>query len=963
MKLRNYRRLRRTTLMALFALSLLYIGQGVIIRLKLAQLDADRVELEQVSESCDGHDCTATWALTPAHQFLLLGHILRTHRVFESQTGREVHPISRITGTVADAWVRLRVYAVNPGSSYQVIATRPQATRLGYFVGILPRTTNHDGILSVPDIGNTVAMISGLLLASILLVVFSSALLGRSLPSPTRGQEQRTLNVLAISAIFASLAAFISFGFLDTLLPEGDFRTKLLRISTILSLSLPIVAQARWISSSQPILRSVLAATLIVLGALACWPWVRAGYTWAGIMTALIVVGAVAFIRMRLWLAAGIWALYIFDAAKIAGIFQIYDHPPIYVGNVSIFLGLTLVAGDLGGFATIAMAGVAYRRFKRDLVLAAMQQAVERSSELDSVARLSGLRAQLADIAALTGAGQVTMTISLPLGRPVTLSYDRGREESHVYDDGRIPGAVTLRCLVYGDEAMFESFDEFAARLRLPQRPQYLDSKYFCSVALRVNQTIVGTMMLTKFADDAIARLQVANPLDFLQEERETIVLVGSRLSQSLSTLMVQNLDATTSLSRELQTMVRGDIAGANGIEDFLARFAASISRSVRVKVMIHERVDDRAMLCSSYGLTPAEDGFFDSNPLNLAKDAAASYGPTVVAFREGKSSYVRDIGSILDLLHPKTQTILRAMAATCIGAVPLQAADRSFVVTLVSSPDLPVPDPASIAVVESTEALFVAAIEVMSQKASVFALGRLASRLIGDAEVREKILLAAKADDLPTIVGSVRESFLLLFDLAGSSELPDETESKAKAYGLYYDAVNRAALQILGGAVRKTIGDAVIITWDGTDIRLSEDSDILPKLMKLVALADETARSIGCRGARAILHFGKYFFGLIGTQTFGQIDVIGRGIDEVCKIEAHAKHVKVAGQATQMAISPQAVAMLPLLHTLDYQQHGFQAVPGDDSERFAIAYAASRPRGHVALISLPSSRGGSDAA
>jgi class 3 adenylate cyclase len=231
------------------------------------------------------------------------------------------------------------------------------------------------------------------------------------------------------------------------------------------------------------------------------------------------------------------------------------------------------------------------------------------------------------------------------------------------------------------------------------------------------------------------------------------------------------------------------------------------------------------------------------------------------------------------------------------------------------------------VAVVEATEALFVAAIEVMSQKTSVLALGQLASRLIGDDEVRNKILDAAKSQNLPTIIGSPRASFLFLVDLAGSTDLPQDTETKARAYGEFYDAVNRMCLESIGGMIRKTIGDAVIITWDGTSQSLAHLPEMLPKLIAVAQYSDEIARTIGCKGARAILHYGHYFLGLVGTQTFGQIDVIGSGIDEICKMESKMKQLRVLGEAPLLALSTKAITQLPNLGSDEFRKLGFSAL------------------------------------
>ena len=426
------------------------------------------------------------------------------------------------------------------------------------------------------------------------------------------------------------------------------------------------------------------------------------------------------------------------------------------------------------------------------------------------------------------------MTISLPLGRPVTQTYDVESGASKFYDDGKIPGAVTLRSLVYGDEAMFESFEEFAARLRLPVNANLSSSRYFCAVPLRVNQTIVGTMMLTSFDDDGIRCAKQSRPGNFMNEDREMIHLVGERSSQSLSKLMVQNLNLITDLSKTLQSAIHQAIAASAGADEFLQKFVNSVSTVCKTQVMIHEHVGEQGMGLATAGMEESHWRFFADQPFNLSPTATPAYGPTVVALRNGKSSYVKDIREIFDKMHPKTQEILTAMETQTIIAVPLKTTQRSFVVSLLSPQGAPPADPALVAVVEATEALFVAAIEVMSQKTSVLALGQLANRLIGDDEVRTKILDAAKDSNLATTIGSPRTSFLLLFDLAGSSDLSEDTETKAQAYGRFYDAVNQKCQTDLGGMIRKTIGDAVIVTWDGTGVALEERETLLADLERV---------------------------------------------------------------------------------------------------------------------------------
>jgi class 3 adenylate cyclase len=223
-----------------------------------------------------------------------------------------------------------------------------------------------------------------------------------------------------------------------------------------------------------------------------------------------------------------------------------------------------------------------------------------------------------------------------------------------------------------------------------------------------------------------------------------------------------------------------------------------------------------------------------------------------------------------------------------------------------------------------------------------VVALGELTSRLIGDKEIRTKIIEAAKARNLPTTIGKPKTSFLLLFDLVGSSDLSHDTELKARAYGNFYDLVNKKAQEQLRGVIRKTIGDAVIITWDGSDHDPSIDPNFVHKLRNLAQYADFVAKDIGCKGARALLHYGKYFLGLVGTETFGQIDVIGSGIDEVCKLEGLMKHIVIDGSPAKLAISCSAIEKISSQASYAFVRENLVEFDVLPTSRFNIKFACT---------------------
>ena len=449
--------------------------------------------------------------------------------------------------------------------------------------------------------------------------------------------------------------------------------------------------------------------------------------------------------------------------------------------------------------------------------------------------------------------------------------------------------------------------------------------------------------MLTRFNDEFIGReLSKWNSSDILNELSETIKVLAVRINAALSTLMVQDLDSSTSRSKGLQSALHPCIGMAASADDFLQRYTTTIATCLGVRAILHENREGLGLATSQHGMSEGEMRLFLDAPFNLSPDAAPAYGPTVVAFRDGKSSYLKDIHEIFDRLHPKSRQIMSALNVGAIASVPLRATSGFYALTIFQVADKQPFDPGVLRAIEATEPLFLAALEVMTQKTTVLALGQIASRLIGDEEVRSQIIEAARSPNLPTTVGSSRTSFLLLFDLAGSSELSKDTTAKAKAYGDFYDAVNTKVQTVLGGLVRKTIGDAVIVTWDGTDVKLEETKNFLESLEEVTRFADNVARDVGCKGARALLHHGSYFFGLVGTSTFGQIDVIGNAIDEVCKGEGAMKVLRLHGKPVKLALSKAACIQLGQIDPADFTRLGYSDLSDHSDGPLRLSFAKS---------------------
>lgn len=922
----------------------LYVGQGIIIHLRLNQLGATRIAMTFAGENCNEQQCRGDWVLTPKEPLLLLGHILQTHRLTKFGSTEPVFPVSEVDGTSTNSWNRLRVYRVKPGEQYQLTAEKPRGTKLGYFIGILPRTSSHDGLLSIPGIGPYISTITGLASLVLLLALLSAAWIGRNDHGISRNANRPMLDILFLSAALATIATTTSLGILDSLLPEGEWRSKLIRLSIVAAVLLPVFSNMPWMMRDGTRKKILLAFFAVAVVGNGFWPWLRGGPTWAITLAAFLTVAILALAKRGHNSAAILVGLGLIDALRMLGYLQGLDYPPLFLLNGTLVAAFTIIASDIGGLATITMAGAAYRRFRRDLGLAHIQETLNGLDRKEETkARAEMIAGALPHIAALSGAGRVTVTISLPLGRPFTQTYDTKTGEVITFDDGKIIGPVILRAMVYGDEAMFETYVDFATRMRLPLSPHLSDASYFCACQLKVNGAPVGALMLTRFNDEFIGgELSKWNDSDILNELGETIEVLADRINSALSTLMVQDLDTNTSRSKDLQSALHPCIGEAASADDFLQRYTTAIGASLGVRAILHEQRDRLGEAISQYGMSEQEMSLFVDAPFNLSADAAPAYGPTVVAFRDGKSSYLKDIHEIFDRLHPKSRAIMTALNVGAIASVPLRASTGLYAITIFQVFDRQPFDPGILRAIESTEALFIAALEVMNQKTSVLALGQIANRLIGDEEVRGQIIKAARSPHLPTTVGSSRTSFLLLFDLAGSSELSKDTSAKAKAYGDFYDAVNTKVQSLLGGLVRKTIGDAVIVTWDGTDVKLEETENFLEALEEVTRFADNVARDVGCKGARALLHHGSYFFGLVGTSTFGQIDVIGNAIDEVCKGEGAMKVLSLHGRPAKLALSGAACIQLGQLRPADFTRLGYTDLSNHIDGPLRLSFAKS---------------------
>ena len=912
----------------------LHIGQGLIVHLRLNWLSAEKIQLNEIRNSCDDRSCEAEWEFEAKHKLSLLGNIMRQHSLSALPSGKTIYPVSHVRGTATDSWRNLRVYPTQPGVTYKLVAKKPAAVKMGYFVGILPRSSNHEGMLSIPDVTPTVSVITTLAGFGLLWLLAGAAFLAPRAGLGAR-RERGELISFTFSGITVVLATAMASGIFDSILPNGELRSRILRTAIISSTVLPIsyILFARFVKISAFIF-CISGVSSVVLLVNTNWDFIRAGIGYISMYSLTMFLLSCLLLYKNKKMAAGVILLALWDPLFMTGMQPFSDIPPMYLFQPVLVGAFNLIFADLGAVSVIALASKAYQRFTRDLILKQIDSQLELSPGQNAEFLSESIKQTLPMIAQLTGAGRVSVLLNLPSSRPITHKFMNDRFETH--DDGKIPGAVTIRAFVYGDCAWFEPYEEFSNRLDLPKNLKTRPGKeYVCIAPIRVNHTNMGVVMLTDFDDEHISR---SIKTGAIENDRESALLLIDTLEGAFSELVIHNLHNGLDQSTELMAKVREAISIASSQQEFLSLYCTALRDVTGLMVMIHQKIDDKGLLVSQSGLPNQFAGTFIDSPLNLSAGAKKAYGSTVTAFREKKSSYLKDWEEIAEKLHPKTCDLFSNIDAYSILAAPISSSDRLYVVTLISSRSQGARDPGINSLIESTEAVFDAAMTVLEQRSSVLALGKLANRLIGDDDIRDQVVSAAKEDQLPTIVGSARTSFLFLLDLVGSSYFEGNAEEKARAYGNFYDQVNVFAQNLLFGKVRKTIGDAIIITWDGSGKPLATQNGVVNRLMQLTAFAEQVAIEAGCKGVRSILHHGDYFFGLVGTSSFGQIDVIGRGIDQVCKLEGSMKTFS-SGQRTKsegskkvpltikMSVSHAAFEKLDRVPMAEWLECGFESI------------------------------------
>ncbi len=886
---------------------LVFASQGYFIKWKLSFLEAEEISYTLTSAECDNKHCYESYRVEPTDRLLLLGHVLRDFSVHFEKGGEEIYPMNQQKGDSADNWTNLFVYDLKEAQPVIVKATRPKSARLQGFIGIYPRSTNNEDILSVPDITPTISLSSQLSAVFMLYIMYFAAIISRYREASSYGTTKAYLTVVVVAVTINML---FNSHYFDSVFPDAYTRNILHRTFSGFGYLLP----ALYIVKGSKLSRISFATSFLFLGYLnARYGRIETfGYPlyFFGVLC-FCSISLVSLLSKKLFLISILFSIVLIDAFRIGG-YPIGDYPPIYFYQIALLTYGCLIAHKNGALNVILLAKRAYEQLQKDLTMVDLVNALKttQSESLNSIVKKFLLLGR-----EVVQCEKVSLLIGFPGKPPITFFTKEGAETVQVHDDGEVKGIIFTRAYIYGDSFWFDSVDQLRKDGfgNITQRQEHEDRKYFVALPVRFSDQIVGAIAFTGFYDKQIENKN----LPFVKEEYarriRTILghfetFIASKMSNEISNLQMK----TDQLKREVaEAMLEAETA-----VEYFNFVSKALSEATCRQVSLYQQVGIKGPMISHYNLKGYEA--WSSVPFNLDPKAQNRVGPTIVAFLEGKSSYVRDVRALYDRLHPRTQELCEGSQIQDITAVPMRIGQEVFVWNLYGTRSDPKRESGALSIVEDIRSDIIIGYQFVNQKSSVSALGRLNARLIGDATTRDRVLEYARNNNMPSTVGEKRSSLLLMIDLIGSSKMPDSCERKAELYGQFYDRLNADLKKSLKGAIRKASGDGVIITASP-----DHNVDIIKAFHEVLSNANRVGQQVGCDGVRMIVHYGEFFFGMVGTQTFAQIDSIGSEIDRLCKLESLAKQWVGTPEKPRVLFSDKAIRYLIDERGISFEHEG----------------------------------------
>lgn len=499
--------------------------------------------------------------------------------------------------------------------------------------------------------------------------------------------------------------------------------------------------------------------------------------------------------------------------------------------------------------------------------------------------------------------GRVGLLFLSRKGTPITLTYDAASDVYQCFDDGRVEGHIFSRVLIYKEQFWFESIERLrdVGYNRLEESKELKDAKYFCAIPLFDRGNLIGILSLTRFNDRIVGSKA---QLEFREQIKMQIELIAKRLESYFQTKTLSEFEKSKENAELLRSRIDEFYATTKDDFSFFGSVLEELQKLTDSSILVFKRTSkERAELWLQRGLSGDEESAWKEIPLNVSPTVGNKIGPYIVAFNEGKSSYVKRIEEIFEQLHPHSQNLFTLMCAQTVITIPIKMIDEEYVISIISRKDKGALSYTWVDIVAEIKPTIIANIQALRKSSSLEAYGRLATRFIDNPETRNSLLALAKIGDLPTTVGRTVGSLIFVVDLIGSSNLDLDPQAKADLYGKFYDRLAQTSRDLLHLSILKKSGDGAIL---GGVTPLSGEM-LRKNIVEFVSDSDATAVQLGCTGARVSIHFGEYFVGLIGTKSSGAIDAIGAGIDHACKLEDQMKTWKQYGLHPRLGLTKAA--------------------------------------------------------
>lgn len=827
-------------------------------------------------------------------EFLIAGNIHTRHKII-SPSGQVLTPLTSNISRSSDTWPHYFAYEARDHGKYQFEISRDRPLKNPPFSGMLPRICASYNSTAMTSIVPTASSYANTLILASSLFLLLITLLTRTKRLPL--------------AFYCVSIGYFSFLFLsslkanhnyDALLFKSSHAQDLLQCSVVVLLSLPLFV------GLDGIFQSLKTRITIVM----CFIAIVAGYfvfskirflgisTYSLTVTFLPVLLSIRFISKRKFTEAFSMILFPLDAMTSLGI-QPTDFPIIssWFPAIGGFYACTLWNSSAGAAFTLLS-----RQFLRinqlqlhSELLRKLQDNAHSILELDKKC--------ISEFLNLLSKSFAAKNVSIAIahkGEIFAYAYDSASNKFIERSPENALGVILNRAIIYGDNFYLDRISSSSIKLdqRFKEKIEYKTYDFFSCIPVKLNSTYVCAISLTGFRDEDL----------FAQNLFRSEIAGEIRATQiSFSSALTEKKLKTNEIKDEIALEIKSQFsrwANQNfSSVEILQLYFDYLKSKFGISSLAYLLEDDSlGEVCSSNLTAGLVSSGIGIRPIKVGKLGENQSGPAVVALRERKSSLLSNLEGLQNVLHPETVRMLVAGNITALAAYPLSTTTKKLAVVLFFERET---DSEFIQNIYSSHLDILYSIESLLDLADTQkennAFSIITDRLVSDPALKTKIFNNSIDGSLPATIGHEEEGLLINLDLINSKDLDLDSEARANFLGKFFDyslAVFRETFQTAN--VCKSTGDGLIIRipYEGSN-SLYSFMDLLKTIHKLRLFTLEKKINF-----RTCISSGKYFVGIVGTNSFGQIDVIGHNVDLVFRMEQHIKSIPLLANQPILALS-----------------------------------------------------------